>query len=368
MKKLLALMLSAALALSLTACGGGGTANTSTPSGGTEDITSTDTASERNTSKTGCIVSKGLFVLEPKDGFDLTNEENLSPQEIYMIHVYDIIPDSQKNGEMSDMQYDYTVTLNNANTYESRTMAGGAAQISFVASSNYTVADDVGTVFAGSDPMRAIAVFRINKNDINENTTVKFTIENSGIFDSSMKFSSNDIRKIDMFDKIFEIEDNPSEYQLASTMFGRAVSINSAVEYLSNNGGLNNNTAVILTLNAVKFAAKMNLSAAWDGDNHLVYYDYDSDTLLLSPESSVSYVENGAELEADKLINAVSNTYPEILNATTTLLTATDIFIEQLEICSNPDTYTDDALQQLNSAIRDINSARNEIYNFFANS
>lgn len=357
MKKLLALMLSAALALSLTACGGDN-----------RDTTSTHTSGESNTGKTGCIVSKGLFVLEPKDGFDLTNEKNLSPQEIYMIHVYDIIPDSQKNGEMSDMQYDYTVTLNDANTYESRTMVGGAAQISFVTSSNYTVADDVGTVFAGSDPIRAIAVFRINKNDINENTTVKFTIENSGIFDSSMKFSSNDIQKIDMLDKIFEIEDNPSEYQLASTIFARAIAINGAVEYLSDNGGLNNNTAVILSLNAVKFAAKMNLSAAWNGDNNLVYYDYDSDTLLLSPESSAAYVENGAELEADELINAVSNTYPEILNATTTLLTAADIFIEQLEICGNPDTYTDEALQQLNSAIKDISFARNEIYNFFANS
>ena len=236
MKKLLALILSAALALSLVACGGGSGAGDN------------NTSSESNTDKTGCIVSKGLFVLEPKDGFDLTNEENLSPQEIYMIHVYDIIPDSRKNGEMSDMQFDYTVTLNDANTYESRTMAGGAAQISFVTSSNYTVADDVGTVFAGSDPIRAIAVFRINRNDINENTTVKFTIENSGIFDSSMKFSSSDIRKIDMLDKIFEIEDNPSEYQLASTVFGRAVSISGAVEYLSNNGGLGNSTAVMIMI------------------------------------------------------------------------------------------------------------------------
>ncbi|USF26040.1 hypothetical protein N510_000956 [Firmicutes bacterium ASF500] len=357
MKKALALIIAAALALSLTACGG---------DSGAGDASTPGESNTGNTDKTGCIVSKGLFVLEPKDGFDLTNEENLSPQEIYMIHVYDIIPDSQKNSEMSLMQYHYTVTLNDANTYESRTMAGGAAQISFVTSSHYTVADDVGTVFAGSDPIRAIAVFRINKNDINENTTVKFTIENSGIFDSSMKFSSNDIQHIDMLDKIFEIEDNPSEYQLASTMFGRAVSINSAVEYLSDHGGLKNDTAVKLTLIAVKCAAKMNLSAAWDGDNNLVYYDYDSDTLLLSPESSVSYVEK-AELEADKLINAVSNTYPEVLSATAKLLTAADAFIEQLEICGNPDTYTDDALQQLNSAISNISSARNEIYDFFAN-
>lgn len=366
MKKTLSLILAAALAISLAACGGG-TGDNNTPSGGTRDITSTDTTSERNTSKTGCIVSKGLFVLEPKDGFDLTNEKNLSPQEAYMIHVYDIIPDSKKNDEMSDLHDDYTVTLNGVNTYPSRTMSGGSAQISFVASSHYTAADDVGTVFAGSDPIRAIAVFRINKNDINENTTVKFTIENSGIFDSSMKFSSNDIQKIDMFDKIFEIEDNPNEYQLASTIFARAIAINSAIEYLSDNGGLRNSAGIASTIMAVEFAAKMNLSAAWDGNDDLVYYDYDSDALLLSPESS-AYVENGRIIEADELINAVSNTYPEILDATIKLLSATDIFLEQLAICGNPDTYTDEALQQLNSATKEIGSARNEIYDFFANS
>lgn len=273
----------------------------------------------------------------------------------------------KKNDEMSDLNDDYTVTLNGVNTYPSRTMSGGSAQISFVASSHYTVAHKAGTIFAGGDPIRAIAVFRINKNDINENTTVKFTIEGSGIFDSSMKFSSNDIQKIDMLDKIFEIEDNPSEYQLASTIFARAIAINSAIEYLSDNGGLRNSAVMASTIMAVEFAAKMNLSAAWDGNDNLVYYDYDSDALLLSPELS-AYVENGRIIEADELINAVSNTYPEILNATTKLLSATDIFLEQLAICGNPDTYTDEALQQLNSAVGDISAARDEIYNFFANS
>lgn len=46
MKKLLALMLAAALALSLVACGGGGgTGDNNTPSGGNGDTTSTDTPS-----------------------------------------------------------------------------------------------------------------------------------------------------------------------------------------------------------------------------------------------------------------------------------------------------------------------------------
>ncbi len=45
MKKLLALMLTAALALSLVACGGGGKGDTNTPNGGSGDIASTDTPS-----------------------------------------------------------------------------------------------------------------------------------------------------------------------------------------------------------------------------------------------------------------------------------------------------------------------------------
>lgn len=43
MKRLLALMLAAALALSLVACGGGGTEDNNPPSGGNVDATSTDT-------------------------------------------------------------------------------------------------------------------------------------------------------------------------------------------------------------------------------------------------------------------------------------------------------------------------------------
>ena len=46
MKKLLALMLAAALALSLVACGGGGAGDNNTPNTGSDDTTSTDTPSD----------------------------------------------------------------------------------------------------------------------------------------------------------------------------------------------------------------------------------------------------------------------------------------------------------------------------------
>ena len=56
MKKLLALILSAALALSLVACGGGSGAGDN------------NTSSESNTDKTGCIVSKPLCIWQRHQG------------------------------------------------------------------------------------------------------------------------------------------------------------------------------------------------------------------------------------------------------------------------------------------------------------
>ena len=66
MKKLLALMLAAALALFLVACGGdSGAGDTNTPSTGNEDTTSTDTPSDGGENSTPDETS------EPKSLIDL---------------------------------------------------------------------------------------------------------------------------------------------------------------------------------------------------------------------------------------------------------------------------------------------------------
>lgn len=88
MRKTLALFLTVALMLSLAACGGGDTGSNGTS--GEETATSQENQS-------GPIQSKGLFLLERAEGEEL---DDLTAQETYLIHVYDIIPDQSKNVEM----------------------------------------------------------------------------------------------------------------------------------------------------------------------------------------------------------------------------------------------------------------------------
>ena len=139
MKKWTALLLASAIALSLTACGSGeSTESPGSASTGTEDIGT-------------AVESKGLFVLDRSSGIDLSQEENLSERETYLIHVYDIIPDDAKNVDMSQFNSDYTVLLNGVNTYESSTTYGGTALNSFLLGSGYQLDREIGTVFAGDD-------------------------------------------------------------------------------------------------------------------------------------------------------------------------------------------------------------------------
>lgn len=337
MKKRLALLLAAAFLVSLTACGG-------------------SSAGEKN-----AIESKGVFVFSPKESFDLSNEEELSENETYLIHIYDIMPDQNKNADMSSDQEDYIVTLNGTNTYESITASSGAAMTSFTYASHYVMDQKIGTVFAGSAPIRAISVFRINKNDINDHTTMTFKIAGSDIYNSSISFEAEDIVTIDMLDKIFHIEEDPSQYQLASTMLWRSQGIKNAVSYLSGNGGLHNSAAVSQTLIALDINMMLNISAGLDSHAEIVYYDFDTDSML----EDVSEVTNDDRLELAELVSAVNATYPEITDATEALFAAKNIFTENLRLCSDPETYTEEALQQVNLAMGEIDASVNEIYTFF---
>ena len=339
MKKVWCLLLAAVLTLSLAACGENGAKGNS------------------------AIESKGLFVLLPKDAFDLSNEENLSENEAYLIHVYDIMPDSSKNDDMSTFSSDYKVKLNDTNTYESVTPPKGAAMISFFYASHYAADTSIETVLAGGAPIRAISVFRINKQDLSDQATVEFQITGSGIYNTSISFGHEDIVTIDMLDKIFHIEENPSQYQLASTMLWRSQGIKNAVNYLSSNGGLDNSVAVSITLTALELNAMLDMSAGLDSSSNMVYYDFDSDSFLLSAEAAEAV--DDTKLDAEEIITAVTSIYPEITDATTTLFAAKNIFAENLRLCSDPSTYTDAALQQLNLALGEIDSSVNEIYGYF---
>ena len=77
MKKLLALILTAALTLSLVACGGGGTGDTNTPSGGNGGATSTDTPNGGGEDSTSSVTKEELLDQATKCSAATINNDTL---------------------------------------------------------------------------------------------------------------------------------------------------------------------------------------------------------------------------------------------------------------------------------------------------
>ncbi|WP_125116779.1 hypothetical protein [Agathobaculum sp. Marseille-P7918] len=242
MKKQLSLVLAATLMLSLAACGSG-----ETPNGGASE-TEVNATQE---AQSGSIQSKGLFLIERAEGDEL---DDLTAQETYLIHVYDIVPDESKNVDMGVFESNYSITMNGVNTYEplyapasysldSPTTPNRAQY--FMLASGYAAPPELGTVLAGGDPIRAMSIYKINTNDIKDNMTATFTVDSCDVFDCEINFDRDDIISIARFDDVFQIEDNPTDYQIAAAYFQRVKTIcnNSMTGTLFNKLGSNGLTS-----------------------------------------------------------------------------------------------------------------------------
>lgn len=222
MKKLLKMMLTAALTLSLAACGGG-----DTPGVGSGEIYGSGT--HRTPEKRNSLIeSKGLFLLEREGGAGL---DDLNAQQTYLIHVYDIHPDSAKNVEMSPFESNYTITMNGVNEYEAL-YAPVTYKIDstydlpskidyFMLASGYAAPPELDTILAGGEAIRAMSVYKINLNDMKDDTTAAFIVENCDVYDCELNFTRNDIISVSRFDDVFQLEDNPTDYQIAAEYFQR---------------------------------------------------------------------------------------------------------------------------------------------------
>ena len=218
MKKIVSLLLTGALALSLAACGGG-------------NAESSETSGEKTAApqenQSGPIQSKGLFLLERTEGDEL---DDLTAQETYLIHVYDILPDQSKNVEMGVFESNYSMTMNGVNTYEPL-VAPTAFEIDsfsipsnvdyFMLASGYAAPPELGTVLAGGEPIRSMSVYKINTNDINDDTTATFTVTSCDVYDCELNFTREDIITINRFDDVYQLEENPTDYQIAAAYFQR---------------------------------------------------------------------------------------------------------------------------------------------------
>lgn len=217
MKRITALLLSLTMVLSLCACGG--------------------ESNEVDSSKAKIDV-KGTFLLEPSDELDFS-DEGLDPVQRYLIVIYDI--DNSKNDsnlELSLFDHAIKITLNGTNSY-TQSDGCGKAMNAFVENSGYYTSRDYGTLWGGSDPVRMIAPFAINKNDIKEDWSAKISFDLASSLSTTVDIAGTDIQTIGLFDEVFSVEDDPDTYQLIHSIKRRVETcyllLNVRLKYL---GGL----------------------------------------------------------------------------------------------------------------------------------
>ena len=216
MKRVLSMLLAAALMVPLAACGSGEEAQENAP-----------------------VTTLGWFLLEREVGEEL---DDLTDQETYLVHVYDITPDESENVEPGPFESSYSITLNGANTYEPLYAPASydlgytdpTAANYFMVSCGYAAPWEIETILAGGEPIRAMAVYRVNTNDFTDDTNGVFTVENCGALDCEIPFSADDITPIARFDDVFQVEENPEDYMIAAAYFQRVRSVcsNAASGYL----------------------------------------------------------------------------------------------------------------------------------------
>ena len=148
MKKRIALLLTAALTVPLAACGSGGGKDENAP-----------------------VQTLGWFVMEREDGVAL---DDLGDQETYLVHVYDLIP-TRARMPSSAPSHPLFVTLNETNTYEPWAPLSPWASPTPTTPITYgglrlCSALEIDEVPAGSDPIRCVSVYKVNTNDLTENT------------------------------------------------------------------------------------------------------------------------------------------------------------------------------------------------------
>ena len=333
MKKMIAFLLTLSMLLTLSACG--------KADGGQLEETPAR------------VVSQGLFVLDGT--LDFSGEDGLSDRETYLIHVYDILPGESQNGEMGQFSSSYTVTLNGMNTYETINPRGGydllgTAINSFVRASRYAIDRDLGTIYGGDDPIRAISVFRVNRNDITEDTAAAFTNSSSGIYDCTLSFQGSEIRTVSCFDDVFALEEEG--YQLAASMYARAKAVKNALLYFQRNGGVEDEVTMMVTTVSLLSASNGELSAA------------------LTPDGGQRFLQQNAEGGATEIDRAaaaaaVEKFFPEIADQAKVILEQGPVWVEQASLCADSATWTEEnQLAAYNTSIA-LSNAADAIIGFF---
>lgn len=218
------------------------------------------TADSSAESKTKIDV-KGVFLLEPSESLDLSSE-GLNAVQRYVFAVYDVDNSGNaENVELSPFNSSVKLTLNDTNTYEQSSSYRITMQ-NFIKSSGYALSTSYGTLWGGSEPVRMVAAFAVNGNDISDDCSAKlyFDLAQGTPVRYTDERSRTDIQTIAWPDGIFAVEDDPDAYQLIHSVQIRAQICRNALETASQANQNKNNEVRDLNLGIGKtiFSADAN--------------------------------------------------------------------------------------------------------------
>lgn len=193
---------------------------------------SSNTTSSHELNETSSIEVKGLFFLDPAEELDLSTE-GLDPAQRYLLLVYDVVNNSDRNEELSGFADSITLTMNNTNSYEQLFSSEGMVLKSFRENCGYSVSTSYGTLWGGSGSVRMIAAFAVNGNDIKDDCMVDIDFQLSDNIKSNATITAADIQTINLLDDVFAVEDDPEMYQVAHSIKNRAQICKTALETAS---------------------------------------------------------------------------------------------------------------------------------------
>lgn len=215
MKKRLSLILMFTMFTFLCACGN-----------------SSNITNSHELNETSGIEVKGLFSLDPAEELDLS-AEGLDPAQRYLLLVYDVVNNSDRNEELSGFADSITLTMNNTNSYEQLFSSEGMVLKSFRENCGYSVSTSYGTLWGGSEAIRMIAAFAVNKNDIKDDCIAEIDFQLSDNIKGNATITMADIQTINLLDGVFVVEDDPEMYQVAHSIKNRAQICKTALETAS---------------------------------------------------------------------------------------------------------------------------------------
>lgn len=248
-----------------------------------------------NVSNNKNIIVDGIFKLDP-DNSDMI-ENPLDNNTAYIIVVYGLKNPSNTNKKLEFISNSIQLQMGD-NNYEQKDSYIYEEELysEFVMASGYKTSQDLEEVSGGtSNPIRMMETFAVNKNDFEsfDEGKIKWNLSNDYKLDK--KFKVNSIKNIQMFDGIFEVEDNPDDYQIARSLYSRAKS----VEYYID-------SAIAQANNGNMEASRLNISLAQKMFEQGMWIEYKEEGGIISSDAP-AYNSSAIKKELPELYDCANN-------------------------------------------------------------